>query len=172
MASSNSRAERMRPTLRWVHADLRARRWQALLAVFVVAGVVAALVLSATLLEGATNPWRGLFARTKGAHVWIHVTAGTDVRGLAHLDSVTAVAGPYTTAAATMVRGAVKSPLELRAMAAELPPVGHPLMREGGWLGRTSGAGVVLETSFARTMHEGVGDRIVIVGLDGSTATM
>ena len=51
-------------TLRWVRADLRARRFQAILTVAVVAGVVAALLLAAMLLEGTTNPWQGLFART------------------------------------------------------------------------------------------------------------
>ena len=58
-------------TLRWVRADLRARRVQAILTVAVVAGVVAALLLAAMLLEGTTNPWQGLFARTHGADVML-----------------------------------------------------------------------------------------------------
>jgi len=64
----------MRGTLRWTRADLRARRGQALLTIAVVAGVVAALVLSTMLLEGAVNPWKGLFARTRGADLVVYLS--------------------------------------------------------------------------------------------------
>ncbi len=101
----------MRATFRWVRSDVLARGGQALLAVFVVAGAVAALVLSATTLQGATNPWQGLFARTKGAHVWLLLTPGTQVKPLGSLDGVTAVAGPYQAAAADLRRGPVKAPI-------------------------------------------------------------
>ena len=68
-------------TLRWVRADLLARRVQAILTVAVVAGVVAALLLAAMLLEGTTNPWQGLYARTHGADVMIRFGYGTDLAG-------------------------------------------------------------------------------------------
>src|SRR6266542_4224453 len=83
----------MRATFRWVRGDLFARRGQALLAISVVAGAVAALVLSATALQGATNPWQGLFARTRGAHVRLLLTPGTSASQLRYLPRVAAVAG-------------------------------------------------------------------------------
>ena len=162
----------MRATFRWVRGDLLARRGQALLAVFVVAGAVAALVLAATTLQGATNPWQGLFARTRGAHVWLLLTPGTpgiQPGQLGPPHSVTAVAGPYQAAAADLLRGPAKAPIELRAMAPRLPAVDHPLVRAGRWLGAAQPRGVVLETSFAAALHLGVGDRIMIESVDGSS---
>ena len=84
----------MRGTLRWARADLRARRGQALLTVGVVAGVVAALVLATMLLEGAINPWQGLFAATRGAQVWLRLSPGSDVSQLPYrVPGITAMAG-------------------------------------------------------------------------------
>lgn len=67
----------MRAVGRWIHADLSARRYQAIAMILVVAGVVAALLLSAALLDGATNPWRALFVRTNGADVWFRLAPET-----------------------------------------------------------------------------------------------
>src|SRR5215469_2083516 len=106
----------VRAAVRWIRADLDARRGQVLVVIAVIAGVVASLLLSATVLAGATNPWQGLFAQTRGAHVWMRLAPGTDVRGLARISGVTAVAGPYETAAATLAQGAEQSPVGLRAM--------------------------------------------------------
>ncbi|HKE99243.1 MAG TPA: FtsX-like permease family protein [Actinomycetes bacterium] len=158
----------MRATVRWVRADLRARRGQALLELLVVAGVVTALVLSVTLLEGATDPWRQIFARSRGAHVWVHTLAETDVRALGRIEGVTAVAGPYRTAAATLAQDSGKAPLELRAMSPDPPPVARPLVREGHWLDPRNPEGVVLERSFARAERVGTGDHVVLRGLDGT----
>ena len=160
----------MRATFRWVRGDLFARTGQALLAVFVVAGAVAALVLAATTLQSATNPWQGLFDRTKGAHVWLLLTPGLPGAQLAQLGAargVTAVAGPYQAAAADLLRGAAKAPIELRAMGPTLPAVDHPLVRAGTWLGAKQPRGVVLETSFAVALHLSTGAAIVIESVDG-----
>jgi putative ABC transport system permease protein len=154
---------------RWIRADLRARAGQAAVVVLVVAGVVAALVLSATVLEGATNPWRGLFAQTRGAEIWLRLAARTQVAPLRRIDGVTTVAGPYTTSAATLVQGPVQSPVELRAMTPTMPSVGRLLVRAGGWLADAQPDGVVLEASFAEAVHAAVGARLVIDGLDGSS---
>src|SRR6202012_4400529 len=99
-------------TLRWVRADLRARRVQAILTVAVVAGVVAALLLAAMLLEGTTNPWRGLFARTHGADVMIRFSYGTDLGTLTTLPGVVKVGTPSVIASATLQQGATESPVE------------------------------------------------------------
>jgi putative ABC transport system permease protein len=161
----------VRAAIRWIRADLRARRGQAVAVVLVVAGVVSALLLSATLLEGATDPWRALFAQTKGADMWLRLSAGAKVRPLAGLDGVTGLAGPYQTTAATIVRRPVTEPVELWAMRPTMPAVGRPLLRQGSWLTGSRPSGVVVEASFAQTIGVGVGTRLVIEGLDGSSVT-
>jgi putative ABC transport system permease protein len=154
-------------TIRWIRADLRTRPGQALLSVSVVAGVVTALILSITLLAGAMDPWKGLFARSTGAHVWIHTRAGTDLRPLSRMDGVTAVAGPYQTAIATAVQEGQRAPLELRALGSELPEVGRPVLAQGRWLDPARPDGVVLERTLARVLRIGVGDRLNVRGLNG-----
>src|SRR5215471_2037130 len=106
----------MRGTLRWARADLRARRGQALITIAVVAGVVAALFLATMLLQGATNPWQQLFARTRGADVLVYFQNGTNTADLRLLAGIEAVGTPYQAASAALEQGAVKSPVELRAM--------------------------------------------------------
>jgi putative ABC transport system permease protein len=159
----------VRASLRWIRADLRARPGQAAAMVLVVAGVVAALLLSATLLEGATNPWRALFEQTRGAGVWLRLTPGADPRPLAGIDGVTGVAGPYRSAAATLVRGPVTAPVQLWAMRPALPPIGRPLVRRGRWLTASRPSGVVVEASFAQALHVRPGSALVVDGLDGSS---
>jgi putative ABC transport system permease protein len=157
----------VRAAARWIRADLRTQWGQALAAVAVVGGVVAALLLSATLLEGATNPWRALFDQTRGAQVWLRLTAGARARPLAALPGVTGLAGPYRTTAATLVLGAVKAPVELRATPA-MPPIGRLLVRQGRWLTPSAPSGVVLEASLARAVRARPGQELVIDGLDGA----
>ncbi len=159
----------MRATLRWVRSDLFARGGQALLAVFVVASAVAALVLSATTLQGATNPWQGLFARSKGAHVRLLLTPGASTGELRWLPGVTAVAGPDHAAAAAVLRGPAKVPVELHAIGARMPAVDSPLLRQGHWLNPAVPYGAVLETSFAAALHVSPGDLLVAESLDGGS---
>ena len=133
----------------------------------VIAGVVTALLLSATVLEGATNPWRGLFAQTDGAQVWLRLAPRTDVRQLAGISGVTAVTPPYAATAATLVQGPLQSPVELRAMTPVMPQLGRLLVRQGSWLDPAVPDGVVLEASFAQAVHAAVGASLVIDGIDG-----
>lgn len=139
----------------------------------VVAGVVAALLLSATLLEGATNPWRALFAQTKGADVWLRLTPGTPAQPLRTLRGVTGITRAYPTAAATLAHGSVQAPVQLWAMRQALPAIaiGKPLLREGRWLTPSRPSGVVLETSFAQALHLAPGATFQIEGLDGSSVS-
>lgn len=157
----------MHATLRWIRADLRTRPGQALLSVGVVAGVVTALILSVTLLAGAMDPWHGVFTRSNGAHIWVHVRSDTDVEPLAHLDGVTGITGPFRTAAATAVREGQRAPLELRALGSQLPEIGHPVLLHGRWLDPSRPDGVVLEQSLARTLGVHAGERLTVRGLDG-----
>lgn len=159
----------MRAALRWIRADLRARKGQALAVTGVVTGVMTALLLSAALLLGATNPWQGLFAKTRGAQIWLHLAPGTDVRALrSRVPGITAVAGPYSDAAATLVQGGLKAQVEVRAMSPSRPAVGLPLLRSGRWLATAAPRGVVLEASFAQAVHAAVGSVLVLDGLDGA----
>ena len=137
--------------------------------VLVVAGVVSALLLSATLLEGATDPWRALFTQTKGADIWLRLSAGADVRPLGHMDGVTGIAGPYRASAATLVRGPLTAPVQMWAMGPVPPAIGQPLIRQGRWLTSAQPSGVVLEASFAQAVRARAGSTLVIEGLDGSS---
>ncbi|MGH3381278.1 MAG: ABC transporter permease [Actinoallomurus sp.] len=156
----------MHATLRWIRADLRTRPGQALLSVSVVAGVVTALILATTMLAGAMDPWKGLFARSNGAHVWIHARTGTDLRPLSKMSGVTGVAGPYQTAVATAVQEGQRAPLEVRAMGSVLPKIGHPVLVKGHWLDPSRPDGVVIENALARVLRVSVGDKLNARGLD------
>ncbi len=162
----------MRGTLRWARADLRARRGQALITVVVVAGVVASLLLATMLLQGAVNPWQQLFARTRGADVLIYFQNGTNTKELRYVAGIREIGKPYQAASATLEQGAVKSPVELRAMTPAPPAMSAPLLVAGTWLRPGAPAGVVLEASFAEAVHLGVGDRIVVDGIDGTLVHM
>jgi putative ABC transport system permease protein len=159
----------MRAGLRWISADLRARPGQALAMIAVVAGVVTALLLSATLLEGATDPWRALFAQTRGAGIWLRLSPDADAGPLGRLDGVTEVAGPYQAAAATLARGPLTAPVQLWAMGPVPPVIGLPLIRQGQWLTSAQPSGVVLEASFAQAVRASPGSTLVLEGLDGSS---
>ncbi len=162
----------MRGTLRWARADLRAHRGQSVLMVAVVAGVVAALVLATMLLEGALNPWQELFARTRGADVLVYLADGTPAHQLRTLPGVQAVAAPYDAAPATLAQGAQKSPVELCGVGPARAAMSAPFVVAGSWLHAGSPDGVVVEASFAAATHVGVGDPIVLDGVDGTTVPM
>jgi putative ABC transport system permease protein len=162
----------MRGTLRWARADLRARRSQALLTIGVVAGVVAALFLATMLLQGALNPWQQLFARTRGADVLIYFQNGTNTSELSSLPGVQAVGQPYQAASATLEQSAAKSPVQIRGMTPDPPAMSAPLVVAGTWLRASEQDGAVVEASFAAAVHVGVGARIVIDGIDGTTVAL
>jgi putative ABC transport system permease protein len=140
----------------------------------VIAGVVASLVLAVMLLEGALNPWQQLFNRTHGADVLVYLAAGTSADPLRALpgDPVRDVAAPYHFASATLVQGAQKSPVQLDGMTPSLPAMSAPLVVTGTWLRASQPDGVVIEASFAAAVHVGVGDWIVLDGVDGTTVRM
>jgi putative ABC transport system permease protein len=162
----------MRGEVRWVRADLRAHRAQSAVTVAVIAGVVAALVLAAMLLEGALNPWQQLFDRTRGADMLVYLTDGTSTTPLRALVGVTEVAAPYDAAPATLVQGAQKSPVQVDGMTPKPPAMSAPLVVAGTWLRAGQPDGVVIEASFAAAVHVGIGDKIVLDGVDGTTVPM
>src|SRR5690606_32523516 len=158
---------------RWIRADLRARKGQAILTVLTVAGIVAALITAVTLLEDSTNPWRGLFAQTEGAHVSLYTRDNTaQLAGVRALDGVTATAGPYRSAPVTALQDGRREPASLRAMPAEPPQVAHPALAEGAWLDPAQPDGVVLERSFARDLRLGIDDPFTVVALSGQRHTL
>ena len=162
----------MRGTLRWIRADLRAHRSQSAVTVAVIAGVVAALVLAVTLLAGALNPWQALFDRTRGADVLVYLAGGTQTTQLRAIPGVTAVAAPYDAASANLVQGAQKSPVQLCGMTQAPPVMSAPLMVAGTWLRASQPDDVVIEASFAAAVHVGLGMRIVLDGVDGTSVPM
>ncbi|MGI5269548.1 FtsX-like permease family protein [Nonomuraea sp. CA-218870] len=158
---------------RWIRADLRARRGQATLTVLAVAGIVAALITAVTLLEDSTNPWRGLFAQTEGAHVWLYTRDNTaQLAGVQALDGVTATAGPYRSAPVTAMQEGRREPASLRAMPATPPRVAHPALVEGGWLDPAQPDGVVVEHSFARDLRLRIGAPFTVIALNGQRHTL
>ncbi|MFI6709929.1 ABC transporter permease [Nonomuraea sp. NPDC050478] len=158
---------------RWIRADLRARKGQATLTVLAVAGIVAALITAVTLLEDSTNPWRGLFAQTEGAHVWLYTRDNTaQLAGVQALDGVTATAGPYRSAPVTALQDGKREPASLRAMPATPPRVAHPAVVEGGWLDPAQPDGVVVERSFARELRLRIGAPFTVVALSGQRHTL
>lgn len=161
----------MRAILRWIRADMRASIGQALAVAGVVAGVVTALLLSAGLLQGATNPWQGLFTASSGAQIWLHLAPGTDAASLRSLPGVTASSRPEDATAATMVQPGLRTRVELRAMRPVPQAIGRPLMSSGHWLSGAVPGGVVLEVTLAEAVHAVVGDELTLDNVDGSVAT-
>jgi putative ABC transport system permease protein len=53
-----------------------------------------------------------------------------------------------------------------------LPAMSAPFIVAGSWLRSSAQDGVVLEASFAQAMHAGVGTRIIVDGIDGTTVPM
>ncbi|HKD87414.1 MAG TPA: FtsX-like permease family protein, partial [Streptosporangiaceae bacterium] len=157
----------MRAMARWIRADLRASTARAVVVAAMAAGVVTALLLSAGLLQGATNPWQGLFTATKGAQIWLHLSPGTDVRKLpSQVGGIQAVAGPYPATAATVAAGGQRTRVELRAMGPRLPSLGRPLLVSGHWLAAGSLTGVVLEATFAQAIHASAGGTLMLDNVD------
>jgi putative ABC transport system permease protein len=160
----------MRAIARWVGADIRASAGQAVAVVVVVAGTVTALLLSAALLQGATNPWQGLFTATKGAQIWLHLAPGTKTARLQSVPGITAVAGPEQATAATLIQPGQRTRVELRAMSPALPAIGRPVVVSGHWLTTAAPGSVVLESTFAEAVHAPVGAELTLDNVDGSIA--
>jgi putative ABC transport system permease protein len=161
-----------RATLRWVQADLRANRGQAVFSVLTTAGVIASLLLAAALFSYSTNPWERIFTQTRGAHVWIHSRARADLAQLARLDGVTAVSGPYATVRTTAELRGVRASVELRAAPQQPPHVARPLLVSGHWLAGDEPDGVVLESSLAKALWARIGDKVTIPAPTGRTRTL
>ncbi|MFE7075470.1 ABC transporter permease [Streptomyces sp. NPDC057620] len=155
----------MRATLRWAHADLRSHRGEALFIVLATAGIVASLLLATALFGYATNPWQRVFTQSQGAHVWIHTGPSADAAGLAELDGVASVAGPYPTAAATLASRGTRASVELRGTV-DRPATGRPLLTSGRWLDSGVPDGVVLESGLARALWAEPGDTLTVPGTD------
>src|ERR1700729_3474810 len=86
------------------------------------------------LLEGTTNPWQGLFARTRGADVMLRFGYGTDLAKLDALPGVTRVGTPSTIASATLEGGGADSRVERGPIPPPDPAMSAPLVTEGRWL--------------------------------------
>ncbi|MGR4878120.1 FtsX-like permease family protein [Streptomyces sp. LARHCF249] len=161
----------MRATLRWAHADFRARRGEALFVVLASAGIIASLLLAGALFSYAANPWQRIFNQSQGAHIWLHTRAGADTAALTGVDGVAALSGPFRTAATTVESRGARAGVTLRA-AVVAPETGRPLVTAGSWLVPPDGAAragtVVLEASVAQALWARPGDTVQITGPDGA----
>ncbi|MFC9287483.1 FtsX-like permease family protein [Streptomyces sp. NPDC057052] len=153
----------MRATLRWAHSDLRTHRGEALFLVLATAGIVASLLLATALFGYATNPWQRVFTQARGAHVWLHTGPAAATDGLAALDGVESVAGPYPVASATVTSRGARASVELRGTPG-LPTVGRPLLTAGRWLDPAVPDGVVLDGRLARALVAEPGDTLTLPG--------
>lgn len=159
----------MRATLRWAHADLRTHRGEALFIVLATAGIMVSLLLAGALLSYAANPWQRVFNESRGAHVWIHTSPSADAAGLARLEGVDALSGPYRTARTTVRSQGAEAAVELRGAAPDRPETGRPLVASGHWLDAGTAGGIVLESSVARALWAGPGDTLALPAADGSS---
>ncbi|MGX1884005.1 FtsX-like permease family protein [Streptomyces sp. NPDC055287] len=159
----------MRATLRWAHADLRTHRGEALFIVLATAGIMVSLLLAGALLSYAANPWQRVFNESRGAHVWIHTSPSAETAGLARLDGVEALSGPYRTARTTVRSQGAEAAVELRGAAPDRSETGRPLITAGRWLDAGAAGGIVLESSLARALWAGPGDSLSVPGADGAS---
>ncbi|MFG2194703.1 FtsX-like permease family protein [Streptomyces sp. NPDC048639] len=164
-----------RATARWVRADLRAHRGEALFLVLATAGIIVSLLLAGAFLAYAANPWQRVFTQSTGAHVWLQTKGATDAGALAELDGVEAVSGPFGTAGATAQLGGTRATVQLRAAESQPPEVARPLVDAGRWLDtgdERGGNGIVLESSLARALWAEPGDALKVTGTGGEVRTL
>ncbi|WP_247745233.1 FtsX-like permease family protein [Streptomyces oryzae] len=182
---------------RWMRADLRAHRGEALFLVLATAGIIVSLLLSGAFLAYGASPWQRVFTESNGAHVWIQTTADADAGALAGLDGVESASRPFSTASASVELDGTRARIQLRGAGPTPPEVARPLVTDGRWLkdddsagaavgaaagkGRASAGtsgehragakaadGVVLESSVARALWAEPGDVLHVSGPDGS----
>ncbi|WP_406190697.1 MULTISPECIES: ABC transporter permease [unclassified Streptomyces] len=152
----------MRAMVRWVRADLREHRGEALFLLLATAGIVVSLLLAGALLSYAANPWQRVFTQSSGAHVWMKTKAGADPSVLGRLDGVQAVSGPFLTAPATAGLAGSTAAVQMRAVTDKPPRVARPLVTAGRWLAPGAEDEAVLESSLARALWAEPGDRVSV----------
>lgn len=155
----------MRATWRWVLADLRTHRGEALFITLATLGIVSSLLLATALFGYATNPWQRVFTQTRGAHVWIHTSFSADTQKLTALDGIESVAGPFPTKSATITTHDRRASVELRSTP-KAPTVSRPLLIAGRWLKNSDPNGVVLDSHLARALLAEPGDVLALAGTD------
>ncbi len=150
---------------RWVRADLRARRGEALFLLLATAGVTMSLLLSGAFLAYGASPWQRVFTESNGAHIWIQTTTEADAGALAGLEGVESASRAFRTASATAELGGTRARIQLRGAGPEPPKVARPLITEGRWLqesdaagtGRRTPAGTAAPDAGATSPHGGAG---------------
>ncbi|MGW0792728.1 FtsX-like permease family protein [Streptomyces sp. NPDC002911] len=159
-------------TLRWLLADLRAHRGEALFVVLATSGIVVSLLMAGALVSYASDPWQRVFSQSKGAHVVLHTRPGTDVSGLREQNGVTAVSGPFRTAQTSVQSSSSSASVELREMPVAPPAVGRPVLAEGHWPARGANGRIVLESGVAQALWAEPGDLLTLSGKDGSRRSL
>ncbi|MFD7551161.1 FtsX-like permease family protein [Streptomyces sp. NPDC059816] len=151
----------MRALGRWALADLRTHRGRAATLTLATAGVMAALLLSAALLQFAASPWQQVFTQTRGNHVWLRLDSGADTRPLSDLPGVESVSGPYGTVPVTARSATARAALELRSVRPDGPTGRERRFLSGRWLSGAPGE-AVLDRATAEALWVRPGDDLRI----------
>ncbi|MFD5555529.1 FtsX-like permease family protein [Streptomyces sp. NPDC127068] len=151
----------MRALGRWAWADLRTHRGRAATLTLATAGVMAALLLSAALLQFAASPWQQVFTQTRGNHVWLRLGPGADTRPLSDLPGVESMSGPYGTIPVTARSATARAALELRSVRPDGPTGRERRFLVGRWLSGAPGE-AVLDRATAEALWARPGDDLRI----------
>ncbi|MFF2846364.1 FtsX-like permease family protein [Streptomyces sp. NPDC058001] len=161
----------MRAILRWALADLRTHRGQAASLALATVGVTAALLLSAALFQFAASPWQQVFTETRGNHIWLRLTGGSDTSRLPELPGVQSVSGPYRTVPVTATSATTTAALDLRGARPDEPSAQERQFLTGRWLGSAPDE-VVLDRSTAQALWVRPGDTLPVQTSPARYATL
>ncbi|MER6356685.1 FtsX-like permease family protein [Streptomyces sp. NPDC001634] len=157
-----------------VRAGVGRRRIQTLVMVLTTTMAVAAAVLATGLLVASRAPFEHAFAKQRGAHLtaWFDpAEAPAQVAATAHLDGVTAAAGPYPVRSLSPRIGANKSRMPVGGVMPEMSVVGRAdtggavddlSLTAGHW---ATGSGQIVLSD--QNTPLGVGDRMSFPDLPG-----
>ncbi|MET7304526.1 FtsX-like permease family protein [Embleya sp. NPDC005575] len=142
--------------------DLRRRPTEAALLLIAIMAATTTLTLGLVLRDAAGDPFGTTRAATKGPDVVANVADGSQLPRLEQLASasgVTAHSGPFPVTSGKIEASGRTSDVELVGRDTADAAVDQPKLSAGDWV---SSGGMVLEASFARSLHVGVGDLVTI----------
>ncbi len=150
---------------RLVRSEVSGRRWRAMVLLLVVVTLSSgALIVGLESQSRAGALWDNAFRRANGAHVTLNSSNVALMEKIAHDPRVAAATKPYPALEGVdIVSRTGREELLLRDMGAnDLPPISHPLLREGRWVRTGSADEIVVERSYAIDRKINVGDRISV----------
>jgi putative ABC transport system permease protein len=154
---------------RKLRADIKTNKLQFTLILGVLTLSAMLLMISLLVMGSAEEPWDRTFEATNGPHLWIvshhydldYSPILTNSKIIEYSKVILALAEN------PLVLGDEKRSIYIYAMD-EQPRVAHPLVAEGRWLDPKNLDEVVLDFSLARYFNFQVGDRVTILGAQGT----